>query len=188
VQKRVLIQGHQVKLRSYIEADYPLLRHWMKGEQAWKKLDAPYYIKPTDVEADAIVDKQIETDKLGAEPPAYLAIAHATDDYFIGEVTRYWICKRTRWPALGIIIYDPSYWGKGYATGALSLWQEYLWDAMPDSWRMDIETWSGNEGMMRVASKLGYKLEGRFTDARKVDGRYYDGLRYGKLRSDRHTI
>jgi RimJ/RimL family protein N-acetyltransferase len=67
---------------------------------------------------------------------------------------------------------------------ALSLWTGYLFDAFPDIVRLDLQTWSGNTGMMRLAVKLGYQLEAHFRKARIVKGQYYDSLGYGILREE----
>lgn len=65
-------------------------------------------------------------------------------------------------------------WAKGYGTEALSLWTEYLFAAFPQIVRLDLQTWSGNLGMMRLANKLGYQLEARLRKARIVNGAYYN--------------
>ncbi|MCP4426555.1 MAG: GNAT family N-acetyltransferase, partial [Chloroflexi bacterium] len=73
---------------------------------------------------------------------------------------------------------------RGIGYEALGLWCEYLWTAVPAIVRLDIRTWSGNIGMMRLAEKLGFKEEARFRDARIVNGDYYDGMGYGILREE----
>lgn len=102
----------------------------------------------------------------------------------IGQVSRYWLSEETHWLAVGIVIYDPNLWSKGYGAEALGLWMNYLFETIPELVRLDLQTWSGNLGMMRLASKLGYQLEGRFRKARMVSGVYYDGLGYGILREE----
>lgn len=62
---------------------------------------------------------------------------------------------------------------------ALGLWGEYLFDAMPELARLDLRTWSGNIGMMRLAEKLGFREEARFRQAQIVNGAYFDGMGYG---------
>ena len=74
--------------------------------------------------------------------------------------------------------------GKGYGYEALGLWGEYLFRAMPELARLDLRTWSGNIGMMRLATKLGFREEARFRKARIVDGVHYDGMGYGVLREE----
>jgi RimJ/RimL family protein N-acetyltransferase len=102
----------------------------------------------------------------------------------IGQVSWYWISEETNWPALGIVIYDPQHWRKGIGYEALGLWSDYLLEVQPLFVRLDLRTWSGNAGMMRLAQKLGYREEARFRKARIVDGEYYDGLGYGILREE----
>ena len=85
---------------------------------------------------------------------------------------------------MGIGIYDPSRWGKGIGYEALGLWAEHLFATNPEYVRLDLRTWSGNERMMRLAVRLGFRLEARFRNARIVDGEYHDALGYGVLREE----
>ena len=66
----------------------------------------------------------------------------------------------------------------------MGLWGDYLFGAMPDLARLDLRTWSGNAGMMRLAAKLGFQEEARFRKARIVQGVHYDGMGYGVLREE----
>ena len=88
-------------------------------------------------------------------------------------VSRYWISKETNWPALGITIYDPEFWGEGFGYEALGIWCQYLFDNEPKFVRLDLRTWSGNIGMTKVAEKLGFTKEAVFRMARIVEGEYY---------------
>jgi RimJ/RimL family protein N-acetyltransferase len=65
----------------------------------------------------------------------------------------------------------------------VALWTSYLF-ATTDIVRLDYATWSGNIGMCRIGSKLGWTEEGRFRQARVVEGRRYDSVVYGVLRSE----
>jgi putative hydrolase of HD superfamily len=112
-------------------------------------------------------------------PRQNLIIADRLENRLLGQVSRYWISEKTHWLGAGIVIYNPALWGKGYGTEALALWTSYLFAAFPQIVRLDLQTWSGNLGMMRLATKLGYQLEGRFRKARSVNGAYYDALGYG---------
>jgi putative hydrolase of HD superfamily len=38
--------------------------------------------------------------------------------------------------------------------------------------------------MMKLAEKVGFTLEARFRNARIVDGKYYDSIGYGILKSE----
>jgi hypothetical protein len=119
-----------------------------------------------------------------ATPRQNLIVAEANSNRLIGQVSRYWISEETDWLAAGIVIYNPTLWSKGYGTEAPGLWTSYLFTAFPRIVRLDLQTWSGNDGMMRVANKLGYQFEWRFRKARIVAGEYYDALGYGVLREE----
>lgn len=150
----------------------------------WQRLDGPYYPKTLAEEIPAIIDRDREKITKGEwqSPRARLVIAR--NNVLIGVVSRYWIGEETNWLAVGIVIYDPSEWKQGIGYEALGLWSDYLFREIPNIVRLDLRTWSGNTGMMRLALKLGYREEARFRMARIVDGAYYDGLGYGVLRSE----
>ena len=99
-------------------------------------------------------------------------------------MTLYWISEETYWHALGIVLYDQATWIRGLGYEALGLWSDYLFREYPMFARLDLRTWSGNRGMMRLAEKLGYTQEACFRKARIVRGEYYDGLGYGILREE----
>lgn len=117
-------------------------------------------------------------------PRQGLVIVDAETDALLGVVTWYWESEETNWLSVGISIFDPGSWGKGIGYDALGLWTDYLFDAMPEIVRVDLRTWSGNSGMMRLAEKLGFQEEARFRKARIVNGEYYDGMGYGVLREE----
>ncbi|MDQ2741318.1 MAG: GNAT family N-acetyltransferase [Chloroflexota bacterium] len=117
-------------------------------------------------------------------PPRSLVIADRHTDAFMGIVTWYWESKETYWPGLGIVIFDQANWGRGIGYQALGLWTDFLFRNLHEVTRLDLRTWSGNRGMMRLAEKLGYVEEARFRRARIVGNEYYDGLGYGILREE----
>lgn len=178
------LDGKRITLRDWVLADLPVYAEWMNPSHRWHELDGPYYPRPT-AEATAQINAKrqayIEQNSFSS-PRVNLVIAQ--DDAFIGMVSRYWQSEETNWLSVGIVIYDPAQWGKGLGYEALGLWSEYLFAAMPQLARLDLRTWSGNMGMMRLALKLGYAEEARFRKARIVNGEYYDGMGYGVLREE----
>lgn len=178
------LEGKQITLRDWVLADLPVYAEWMNPSHRWHELDGPYYPRPTAEETQKINAKRrevIETNRF-LSPRINLVIAQ--DDALIGVVSRYWQSEETNWLSVGIVIYNPAQWGKGLGYEALGLWSDYLFAAMPQLARLDLRTWSGNEGMMRLALKLGYQEEARFRKARIVNGDYYDGMGYGVLREE----
>jgi RimJ/RimL family protein N-acetyltransferase len=182
----VSLAGKQIVVRDWVLEDLPVLRDWLHPGHEWQKLDGPYYPQPSAEDTERLVERVAERIKSGdwADPRMVLAIADASTNELLGRVSWYWQSVETRWLSAGLVIFSPSNWGRGLGYEALGLWSEYLLAAMPELVRLDLRTWSGNRGMMRLAEKLGYQQEATFRRARIVAGEYYDGLGYGILREE----
>lgn len=176
------ITGKRLNIRDVKEKDRDSLIHWLHPRHEWHQLDGPYYPKAQTEQIPEIVDKWMSGHQY--EPRRRLLIVDTDKDELMGMVSRYWISQETNWTALGITIYDAKQWGKGYGYEALGLWCDYLFASQPDFVRLDLRTWSGNIGMMKLAEKLGFLREATFRKARIVNGAYYDGLGYGILRDE----
>lgn len=182
----VQIEANGILLRDWTIDDLDPFARWMQPGQMWQELDGPYFKKPSGNDITELVARiraRIEAGNF-SQPRQNLVIAEREHNQFIGQVSRYWISEETHWLAAGIVIYDPALWGRGFGTLALGLWTDYLFQAFPGIVRLDLQTWSGNAGMMRVAAKLGYCLEGQFRKARIVAGAHYDAMGYGILREE----
>lgn len=182
----VQISGVRVELRDWAVADMGPYESWLSPDQPWKRLDAPYYASPAPGELPAHIAKKLAEIK-SVEPASTrksMVIESMETHEFIGQVNRYWISEETRWLAVGIVLFDPKQWGRGLGFEALGLWCQYLWYQLPELARLDLRTWSGNVGMMRLAEKLGFREEARFRKARIVEGIFYDGMGYGVLREE----
>ena len=167
-------------------ADLEAWAYWMAPAHEWQALDGPYYPAP-DAEKVAVMmaekRAQIEAGEW-PRPRRDLVIADIRTDDLMGHVNWYWQSEETHWLSLGLGVYNPSHWRRGVGYEALGLWSDYMWRAQLAIVRLDLRTWSGNRGMMRLAEKLGYKEEACFRRARIVNGVYYDALGYGVLREE----
>lgn len=187
----MILKGLKIKLRDMRLDDLPKYQHWLSGDFLWKKLDGPYYKKPkNDDEVNQYISKKEAAIVKGdlKTPRASMVIADGASNQFVGTVGWYWQSKETYWLSTGLVIYDEAHWGKGLGYEALGLWSCYLFKNMPDIARLDLRSWSGNTGMMRLAEKLGYQLEATFRKARIVEGKYFDGVGYGVLREEWNTL
>jgi putative hydrolase of HD superfamily len=180
------LRGQLVCLRDWRLDDLAALEYWMQPGREWKRWDAPYYPELTAAEAAEYAERKRRNIERGELPPARMnaVVASAASDEIIGMVNAYWESIETLWLTLGIVIYDPAWWGRGVGSAAFGLWTGYQFAARPEIVRLDLRTWSGNYGMIRVAQKLGFQEEACFRKARIVDGAFYDSLAYGILREE----
>jgi RimJ/RimL family protein N-acetyltransferase len=180
------IEGQPIDLRDWQLDDLEAYRAWMQPGQRWQELDGPYYPQASPTAVDERV-KRLREQILSSDwpdPRTRLVVANHSANTVIGTVNWYWNGQETNWLAVGIALFDPASWGQGIGYAGLGLWCEYLWAALPQIVRLDLRTWSGNHGMMRLAEKLGFLQEACFRKARIVRGEYYDGLGYGVLREE----
>ena len=180
------IVGKKVRLRDWQEGDLSRHRKFQEPGWRWQQFDGPYYTRKSAAENDAHVER-IRARVAAADwpsPRVVVVIADRQTNELIGQLSRYWQSEETHWLSLGVAVYDAELWGRGIGYEALGLWGEYLLDALPELERLDLRTWSGNHGMMRLAEKLGYRMEARFRKARVVDGQHFDALGYGVLREE----
>lgn len=180
-----LINGIKLVLRDWIEEDVPEYSKWQTLSAEWQKLDGPYY-RSSDRENEERIKKLKNSIVVGefSNPRTRLVVADKTSSALLGTVNCYWESKETNWLCAGITIFDPQHWGQGLGHEALGLWVEYLFKSRPEIIRLDLRTWSGNEGMIKLAVKLGFMQEACFRKARIVDNKYYDGLGFGILRPE----
>ena len=181
----MIIIGNALDLRDMQFSDLGVIQHWSHPSHEWHKFNGPYYPPAPVEEIPEIISryaKSIAVDQLPLLRRRLMIVDK--NDECIGIVSRYWISEETNWTAIGISIWNPENWSKGYGYDALGLWCTYLFASEPKFTRLDLRTWSGNYGMMKLAEKLRFKREAIFRKARIVKGQYYDGLGYGILREE----
>lgn len=171
------------KLTSEDLDDYYLMTHPSRKYHAF---NGPYYEKETECELREKIEKWRSNFKEGnlSFLENRMIIVDSHSDALIGEVTWYWKSKETLWMEVGIVIFNDDYWGKAIGFTALQNWIDYIFESNPQLVRIGLTTWSGNERMMKLAEKLGMKMEARYRKARIVEGSYYDSISYGVLKTE----
>ncbi|WP_299104638.1 GNAT family protein [uncultured Tenacibaculum sp.] len=176
----VIANGNTIILRDWIQDDFVLYKNWHDSKFEWTKLNGPYYPLKSAEE----LDQEIQLLKVNSKTKKRFVIANKATNTLIGTVSWYWQSEETNWISIGLAIFDEHYWGKGIGYEALSLWVDYLFSIFSEIVRLDLRTWSGNTGMIKLSEKLGFQKEATFRKARIVNGNYYDSLAYGVLREE----
>jgi len=83
----------------------------------------------------------------------------------------------------GIAIGEKDYWSKGYGTEACRLLVRYGFEQL-NLHRINSGVISFNERSLRMHRKVGFKEEGRQREAIFKNGRFYDHVNFGLLRSE----
>ncbi|MBC7464664.1 MAG: GNAT family N-acetyltransferase [Bdellovibrio sp.] len=181
----VYLRSNNIVLRDWILEDLDRYKYWLEPKHEWHNLDGPYYRLTPDEAKIKIFHLRHNLEKnIFPDPRPQLVIADKNTNELMGLVSSYWQSKETFWLSAGLSLFDPATWKNGYGFEAAQLWVDYLFQHHNEIVRLDFRTWSGNQGMIKLALKLGFKEEARFRDARIVNGKYYDGLAFGILRSE----
>ncbi|CIV19657.1 acetyltransferase [Streptococcus pneumoniae] len=106
----------------------------------WKQYDAPYY---DDYQYFSNF-KEFELQKSESILSNSNRLGIFVDDKLVGTVSRYWVCKQTRWMELGIGIYDKKFWNTGIGKVAMLQWIDRTFQDYLELEHLGLTTWSGN--------------------------------------------
>lgn len=179
-----LVDG-EIVLRCVEKEDLTELYELIYSEDVpeWKQWDAPYYA----LEHESYEDfersmlRRLGATQNNSDPDSIRIIE--LNGRIVGTISYYWEHRPSMWLEMGIVLYRSAQWGRGIGTRVLQMWSSHLFEQLPVA-RVGLTTWSGNERMMRSASKAGLQVEGRMRKCRIVDGKHYDSIRMGMLREE----
>jgi len=175
----------EVTLRNLTKQDLEEYTFWKLPIHKYHDYNGPYFQKLSEAEARKKISALAhEIDQGNTNPLPQKKIISNSRKEILGEVSWYWKSKETNWLEVGIIIFNEANWGKGIGKNALSQWIDELFQTKKEIVRLGFSTWSGNEGMIKLAKHLGMQEEARYRKARIVDEKYYDSLSYGILREE----
>jgi RimJ/RimL family protein N-acetyltransferase len=105
------------------------------------------------------------------------------DDRLIGGCALFNIKWTHRTAGLGLVIGEPSYWGRGYGGDALALLVGYAFREL-NLYRVGLDVMSYNTRAVRLYEKFGFVHEGTRRSAIWREGQRYDLLFFGLLREE----
>jgi RimJ/RimL family protein N-acetyltransferase len=170
------LSGPNTYLRPVDKADAPTLVSWFNDPELTRFL---LWYRPMNLsQEEAFLDKihASETDLI-------LGIVTREGDRLIGCLGLHQVDIRNRHAVFGISVGDKTYWGKGHGTEAARLIIDHAFLTLNLN-RVWLEVFEYNQRAMRCYEKLGFRHEGRLRQHVYRDGRYWDSLVMGILRSD----
>ncbi len=181
----VELRGERVVLRDPRPQDVEARLRWITVETAWQAWDAPWE-GPELAPPERVAEARRSLSERLAEPlptPRCSLYIQLKDGPLLGwaNIYNHDAAHRTAW--VGIDICESAFWGQGIGTEALELWIGYLFTEL-GLHRVGLETWSGNERMIRCARKCGFIEEGRFRESIEYRGQRHDGVKLGLLRRE----
>ncbi len=111
-----------------------------------------------------------------------LAIRRRADGCFLGMVGLKILSREHAVGHLGYWIAHP-FWGQGYATEAAATVYGLAFRTLKLH-RLETGVFPGNERSIRILRGLGFRGEGTSREAYRIDGKWWDSLRFGVLSTD----
>ncbi|MCW4051858.1 MAG: GNAT family N-acetyltransferase [Candidatus Bathyarchaeota archaeon] len=120
--------------------------------------------------------------KLRQERRAFtFAIEDISNQKLIGGTSLFSFDWTSRSAEVGISIYNPEYWGKGYGEESLNLLLSFAFQDL-NLRRLGLEVFDFNKRAYKCYLKVGFKEMGRKREGRFIDGEYRDCLLMDMLR------
>lgn len=164
--------------------DADFLWTWIHGAEdpEWKSWDAPYFHAADTAAPPSRADFDADHARRRVGDPDVRVVT--VDGTPVGLVTRTEQHPAgAGWWELGILLFDPTTWGRGVGRAALTLWSDASF-AETDAHLLSLVTWSGNARMIASAVRVGYTEVARIPEARSWEGRRWDSVQLAVLRRD----
>ena len=174
--KTPFLIGERIYLRAFEPDDAAMLKQFICDPEITRTLMAyrPYTIQQ-ELEFIEKATKQ--------ENDIVLGIATKADDKLIGSVGLHRIDWRDRRCEFGIMIGAKEEWNKGFGTEATRLITRYAFETLNLN-RVALRVYEHNARAMRAYEKAGFRKEGILRQDAFREGKYWDAIMMGVLRSD----
>jgi RimJ/RimL family protein N-acetyltransferase len=154
----------------------PVLSQWLQDSE-FSRLEDTEVVK-------VYSPKQVQSTFEKILPDGYFFAIHClADDKLIGMLD----LSGFDWPArnawVGIGLGERDYWGRGYGTDAMNVLLRFAFHEL-NLHRVNLDVFEYNPRAIRCYEKVGFKHEGRMRACLNRDGRRWDLVYMGILRSE----
>ena len=168
-----MLEGKRVRLRSFELSDLDQIMKY------WNNIELRNLVGSTD-RGPASRSEEEEfirrTWKTRQERSAFqFAIETIADSELIGGVGLFEINWTSRSTTVGISIYNPENWGKGYGKESMNLILDFAFQNLNLN-RVELRTFAFNKRAQKCYLKIGFKQVGIRRKACFIDGNYHDDI------------
>lgn len=129
-------------------------------------------------ETKEFIEEMIKRESAGTH--FYASVVLKLTQEVIGTAMIFNVDQDARHAEIGYVFHK-DYWGQGYGTEAVMLMEKFAFESL-NLHKLHARVVDSNIGSIRVLEKNGFELEGRFKDYYFIEGKYYDGLFFGKIK------
>lgn len=176
-----LFTGELVRLtRDDVQLAAETFGRWQRNSEYWRlQSSGPAYTYSVNE-----VKKWLEKETVTENDVNYPFHIHCLeDDRLIGDVGLDGVRFSHGDTFVGISIGDPQDWGKGYGTDAMRIILRYAFDEL-NLHRVSLNVFEYNPRAICSYEKAGFKIEGRIRQLLNREGRRWDIIFMGILRSE----
>ncbi len=174
--KTPFLTGERIYLRALEPEDAATLKQFISDAEVTRTLMAyrPYTIQQ---------ELEFIENATKKENDIVLGIATKSDDKLIGTIGLHRIDWRDRRTEFGILIGAKEEWNKGYGTDATRTIVRIAFETLNLN-RVGLRVYEHNARAIRAYEKAGFRREGLLRQEAFREGRYWDTIIMGVLRSD----
>jgi RimJ/RimL family protein N-acetyltransferase len=174
--KNAFLIGEKTYLRAVDKDDAPALATWFNDPEVTRFLLR--HRPMTVAQEEEFINKM-----QAGETDIILGIVTREEDRLIGCLGLHQTDARNRHSVFGISVGEKTYWGKGHGTEATRLLLDHAFATLNLN-RVWLQVIEFNARAVRSYEKLGFKHEGRLRQHMYREGKYWDSLVMGILRSE----
>jgi RimJ/RimL family protein N-acetyltransferase len=160
----------QIKLRAFEKTDLDIVHRMFNNPELVRQLYSET-VMPFSMDEEASFIESSVNPK--SKENAYNFAIEKEDGALIGGCSYFSTSNKNRTCYVGISIYDPQLWGKGYGTAAMRKLLEFLFHER-NMRKVLLNVFSFNKRAMASYKKLGFVEEGCLREQIYRDGKWHD--------------
>ena len=161
------LMGENIYLSPANTEDYEIFTEWIND------FETTDYIARSHVITTFSSEKEYLESAKNQE--CFLVIVDLKEDKLIGSISLNDIDHLSRTATLGIFIGDKDYRSRGYGTEAIKLLLDYGFNYLNLN-NINLSVFEFNERAIRCYEKCGFKVYGKRTKSKFINGKYYDEI------------